>query len=85
MQRLPFSQWGEKEITEIKNLLGTGFVLVMAHIERYIKYQKNRRAFKEILDLPLYTQINAESVFVPFKRFLLIKMLKDKKITMTIC
>lgn len=79
---MPFSQWGENEIIEIKYLLGNGFILILAHIERYIKYQKNKRAFEEILDLPLYTQINVESVLSPFKRRVPIRMLKDNYVNL---
>lgn len=75
---MPFSQWDEKEITEIKHLLRSGVVLILAHVERYVKYQKNKRVFDEILDLPLYTQINAECILSPFKRSMPIKLLKNE-------
>lgn len=57
---MPFRQWSERDVTEVKRLLAGGFVIMLAHLERYLDFQKEKASLKEILSLPLEVQLNAE-------------------------
>ena len=57
---LPFAQWDERVLTDIKKLIEVqGLRLVIAHVERYYPYQKNRAIWDQIFSLPVVPQINA--------------------------
>lgn len=59
---MPFRQWEERDAKEIEEMIrGRGLNVVLAHIERYIKYQKDRSVWDRVMDLPLATQINCGS------------------------
>ena len=57
---MPFSQWGRNEIAELSQLLVRGITPIIAHVERYISYQKDLRVLNEAINLPVFLQINTE-------------------------
>lgn len=57
---MPFRQWLDEDVRVLSNLIAQGIVPIIAHIERYIKYQKQKKCFETIIELPLYVQVNAE-------------------------
>lgn len=59
---LPFSQWGQTEITAINRMLDRGITPIIAHVERYFSYQRDMTAFNTIINLPVYLQVNAEAL-----------------------
>lgn len=78
---MPVAPWGEYALKEIDELMSTSDVqVVLAHIERYIKYQK-RGTLERLLNMGVIFQVNA-SFFISRKtRRKAIKMLKDGYIT----
>ena len=62
---MPFEQWQTSMTEDIFSLLERGFCVVLAHIERYEPFQRNRTAWKSILALPVFKQINAGSFLKP--------------------
>lgn len=75
---MPFKEWTDYSINEVLRLQSSKRVrIVLAHIEKYIKHQKNREVIEEFLTNDILTQSNANF----FNRFLTkykaIKMLKD--------
>jgi len=59
---MPFAQWGRGEIAELHRVLDRGITPVIAHIERYISFQKDLAPFNEIINLPVFAQVNAEAL-----------------------
>ena len=59
---MPFSQWGRSEIAELHQLLGRGITPILAHIERYASFQKDLTALNEIINLPVFLQVNTEAL-----------------------
>ena len=57
---MPFAQWKENELREVIYLMDRGIHPLLAHIERFLSFQKDKSVLEAILDLPLLTQINAE-------------------------
>ena len=67
---MPFGQWTNDVLRDVETLIRRqNLKIVLAHIERYYRFQKNRDVWNRILTLPLHTQINAAS-FVNKGRFL---------------
>lgn len=75
---MPFQAWTRSEIEEVEALAGRrGFRVLLAHIERYLDIPGNRRLLEELLELPVYAQVNAESLTDWRKRGRLIRMFRD--------
>ena len=67
---MPFEQWTDDVLRDVKDLIRKQkLTIVLAHIERYYRFQKDMDIWDCIMDLPLHTQINAGS-FVNKGRFL---------------
>ena len=45
--------------TALRQITGSGYRVLLAHIERYYKLQKDKSVWNEIMDLPLECQMNA--------------------------
>lgn len=59
---MPFAQWSEEMYREVKALLEKRKIqVILAHIERYYNYQKDRSVWQNMWKLPVYPQINAGS------------------------
>ena len=58
---LPFAQWHSDIAKDISELMDRrGFRVVLAHVERYEAFQKDRRVWERLLDMPLTIQLNCE-------------------------
>jgi len=59
---MPFSPWTEQELDLVSVLcFDRGYQVVLAHLERYFAMRK-RDVFWQILELPVYVQVNAEAL-----------------------
>lgn len=57
-----FEQWHSEQLKDVYDLIRRRHLrIVLAHVERYRAFQKDTRAWDEILDMPLTIQMNAES------------------------
>ncbi len=57
---MPFRQWEKNVYVDVANLVRRqGLRVVLAHIERYYKFQKDKSVWNEIMELPLECQMNA--------------------------
>ena len=60
---MPFAAWGDYELNAVSSLcLDRGFDVVLAHFERFVPFQKGGDMEERILALPVYVQINAETL-----------------------
>lgn len=77
---MPFVQWEEGMLREISDILTRQKLqIVLAHIERYPQFQKDKRIFEEITDLPLTLQINGGSFLKDRrKRKFCLNLLKER-------
>lgn len=65
---LPFRQWDDSIYENIERLFEKqGLNIVLAHIERYYGFQRDRHVWKKILQLPVCIQMNAEA-FIDWRR-----------------
>lgn len=65
---LPFAQWNSTIYADVERLVHReGITVVLAHIERYYPFQKNKKVWNAVMELPLYKQMNA-GAFLDWKR-----------------
>lgn len=76
---LPFAPWNGQMFQQIYELMGrTGITPVIAHLERYIKYQKPEH-IAEVLSLGVPVQVSAGPLLHPLHRGKVLKMLREQK------
>lgn len=59
---MPFDSWTQYELQEVRGLLTRGIQPVIAHLERFYSFKNNGRMIQQLLELPVYIQINAEAL-----------------------
>lgn len=59
---MPFGQWAGEMVKAVETIIKKRKLhVVLAHVERYLRFQKDKTAWEQILDMPLTLQLNAES------------------------
>lgn len=59
---MPFCQWTKDMLADMKLLVHKKkFTVILAHIERYFDFQKDKGIMEQVLELPVILQINAGS------------------------
>lgn len=77
---MPFRPWNANEVGEVKKMSKEGdFRIMLAHFERFMKISQNKRYIKELLELPVIIQINAESLLDWKQCHNLIKLFRNGK------
>lgn len=72
---MPFTAWRRSDIREVEELVSKrNFQVILAHLERYMGMPENKKWIEELLEMPLYVQINAESLLGWRRRRPLLKM-----------
>lgn len=78
---MPFVSWNRSDIKEVENLIRKrDFQVILAHLERYMWMPENKKWIEELIQMPLYVQINAESLLRWRKRGPLLKMFKKGQV-----
>lgn len=74
---MPFVQWTSGMYRDIEEIIERQKLTVMlAHVERYYEFQKDKRIWKSVFELPVYAQINAGSFIRHGKRSFALKFIK---------
>lgn len=74
---MPFCQWEKAMYEDIRYLIEKrSLTIILAHIERYYAFQKDKSIWREVFELPLHGQINAGSLVKWEKRRLCLELLK---------
>ena len=76
---LPFCTWDSRMLEELKEMTEQ-YQIVLAHLERYMNIPGNKKMIEDILALPLYVQVNAESLLDWKKRRKVLKMIKKGQV-----
>ena len=75
MLEMPFGPWNRSDIREVETLIRKReFRVILAHLERYMGMSENKKWIEELMEMPLYVQINAESLLGWRRRRPLIKL-----------
>jgi protein-tyrosine phosphatase len=60
---MPFSQWNDEVCRDVEDLIQKqGLRIVLAHTERYVRFQKDKKCWNRIMDMDVLIQLNAESI-----------------------
>lgn len=77
---MPFVSWSDRDIHEVEELvMARHCKVILVHLERYMKISGNRRKIEALFHMPLYVQINAESLLNWLGRRPLIKMFENSQ------
>lgn len=76
---MPFAAWTERNIWEIELLLNRGMQPVIAHLERFFSFQKDKHMISKLLDLPVCVQMNAECLLSWRKRRQVLSMFQRRQ------
>ena len=80
---MPFERWSEKTLTEVNDITEeTGLIPVIAHIDRYIDFQKGTDNIDRLISMGVPIQMNADYVNTFFTRSKAIKLIKDGTVTL---
>lgn len=74
---MPFRPWSQKDLREIEALLARGITPIMAHLERFWGFQKDKSLMPALFDLPVYVQMNAECLLGFWERRLPLKLFRQ--------
>lgn len=76
---MPFGKWSESVMEDVEDLVfNSDMKIILAHLERFFMFPVNKKKIFELIELPLYVQVNAESLLHWRTRGKTIKLL-DKK------
>lgn len=60
---MPFAQWDKSMYQEVERLIVAGKrTVILAHMERYPAFQRDKTVFREVMKLPVIGQCNAASL-----------------------
>lgn len=66
---MPFTQWTGEVYQDVREILyRQDLTIILAHVERYLSFQKDKSVFEEVLALPLRIQLNAEDFLTRGKK-----------------
>lgn len=75
---MPFALWNEHIIEEVSNLIQDRHLRIMiAHLDRFIRMPGNKKYIRQLLELPVYVQLNAECLTDWRHRHIFLKMLEE--------
>lgn len=57
---MPFRRWDDTDIAEVEHLIRRGIVPIIAHIERFFRYQRSKGIIEDLMDMDVLVQVNAE-------------------------
>lgn len=74
---LPYMQWTQEIKDDIQKIITKcGLTVMLSHADQYYELQEDKGIWKEIFQLPIYAQINADSVLDRKRRRFSMKFLK---------
>ena len=55
---MPFRPWTEKDLNEIEHLMDRGIRPIIAHLERFPGFQRDKSMVDELMEMPVLIQVN---------------------------
>ncbi len=72
---MPFRPWSQSDVDEVACLIEKrGFRIILAHLERYLPMRENGAYLRQLTEMPVVVQINAEGLLDWRQRGRLIRM-----------
>lgn len=77
---MPFVQWSDLILHEIDQLVEKRHLcVVIAHLDRYLRLQKNPTYLHKLLQMPVKIQLNADA-FLRFRRQKVLRLVKEDRV-----
>ncbi|MCI7739003.1 CpsB/CapC family capsule biosynthesis tyrosine phosphatase [Butyricicoccus porcorum] len=57
---MPFRAWSKGDLREVERLLNRGIRPIIAHLERFYRFQKDKELIQDLFAFPVLIQVNAE-------------------------
>lgn len=77
---MPFVTWDDSVLKEVKDLIEKrGLRIIIAHLERFLKIPGNKPYINRLLEMPVYVQINSQSLTDRWHRKDLLKLYKENR------
>lgn len=74
---MPFVTWSDSVVQEVRDLIEKRhFHIILAHIERFLQMPGNKPYVRQILELPVTVQVNAETLLDFRQKGKMLKMFK---------
>ena len=74
---MPFLTWSDSVVQEVRDLIEKRhFHIILAHIERFLQIPGNKPYVRQILELPVTVQVNAETLLDFRQKGKMLKMFK---------
>ena len=74
---MPFVTWSDSVVHEVRDLIEKRhFHIILAHIERFLQIPGNKPYVRQILELPVTVQVNAETLLDFRQKGKMLKMFK---------
>lgn len=78
---MPFCQWTDEIYRElVKMVVQQKRTVILAHLERYWSFQKDKKVLQAVMDLPVLGQCNAASLLEWRKRHQVLLWMKKKRV-----
>lgn len=75
---MPFGQWTKDMLKDIQDIIEKQrLTVILAHMERYYEFQRKKDIWNQVLDLPVYIQVNAGALQNRKKKNLIFKLIKN--------
>ena len=76
---MPFRQWTDKDIRDVKMIQRKGILPIIAHIERFLGFQKDKGPMEMLFATDAVLQVNAEALLSFGTRGKVLKLFKEGK------
>ncbi len=74
---LPYIQWTQEIKDDIQKIITKrGLTVMLAHVDRYYELQQDKQVWNEVFQLPIYAQINGDSLLDRKSRKFSLRFLK---------
>lgn len=74
---MPFAQWTEEVYRELEYIVKKRkLTVILVHLERYAEFQKKKKVWNKVLELPIHVQINGGAVINRRRRRFVLQFLK---------
>lgn len=74
---MPFRPWNKYDLDEVDHIIMRGITPIVAHIERFFGFQKDKEIVNELMEKNVIVQVNAECMIERSTRRLGIKLFKN--------
>ena len=73
---MPFRPWNSMDLTEVDHIIRRGIRPIIAHVERFFSFQRDKYIMEDLMEKEVIVQVNAECLIERSTRRLGVKLFK---------